>query len=110
MPIAWYCGGNTRQQYTWGTRLVSQHKHTMQQVLHAFTMCLVAEQGDNTIEPTTANFTFKHTLEQQDVTYEIDLCPSQLRGVSISASYAAQSYFFRHVGIMPYECLVHARP
>ena len=54
-------------------------------------MRLLAVQGDDTIEPTTANFTFKHTLEKQDITYEIDLCPSQLRGASTSASHAAQS-------------------
>ena len=43
-------------------------------------------QGNDEIEPTTANFTFKHTLEQQETTYEIDLCPSQLRGVSFTLS------------------------
>lgn len=41
-------------------------------------------QGDNQIEPTTANYTFKHILEVQNDMYEIDLCPSQLRGVSQS--------------------------
>jgi len=39
-------------------------------------------QGDNKIEPTTANYTFKHILEVQNNMYEIDLCPSQLKGVS----------------------------
>lgn len=39
-------------------------------------------QGDKTIEPTTANYTFKHILEVQNSVYEIDLCPSQLKGVS----------------------------
>ena len=40
-------------------------------------------QGDNTIEPTTANYTFKHILEVQNDMYEIDLCPSQLKGVGL---------------------------
>ena len=43
----------------------------------------VCSQGDNSIEPTTANYTFKHILEVQHDTYEIDLCPSQLRGVRL---------------------------
>ena len=40
-------------------------------------------QGDSKIEPTTANYTFKHILEVQNNMYEIDLCPSQLKGVRI---------------------------
>ena len=39
-------------------------------------------QGDKTAEPTTANYTFKHIMEVQNTTYEIDLGPSQLREVS----------------------------
>ena len=39
-------------------------------------------QGDKTIEPTTANYTFKHVMEEQNTTYEIDLGPSQLREVN----------------------------
>ena len=38
-------------------------------------------QGDKTIEPTTANYTFKHIMEEQNTTYEIDLGPTQLREV-----------------------------
>ena len=40
-------------------------------------------QGDNSIEPTTANYTFKHVLENQHDVYEIDLCPSQLKAVCL---------------------------
>ena len=40
-------------------------------------------QGDNSIEPTTANYTFKHVLENQHDVYEIDLCPSQLKAVRL---------------------------
>lgn len=39
-------------------------------------------QGDKTAEPTTANYTFKHIMEAQNTTYEIDLGPSQLREVN----------------------------
>lgn len=42
-------------------------------------------QGDKTTEPTTANYTFKHILEVQNTMYEIDLCPSQLKGVRLLA-------------------------
>ena len=38
-------------------------------------------QGDNAIEPTTANYTYKHILEVQDTVYEIGLGPSQLKEV-----------------------------
>ncbi|KAL3154641.1 hypothetical protein ABBQ32_014088 [Trebouxia sp. C0010 RCD-2024] len=41
---------------------------------------LLLLKGDKTIEPTTANYTFKHILEVQNSVYEIDLCPSQLKG------------------------------
>lgn len=40
---------------------------------------LLLLKGDNSIEPTTANYTFKHVLENQHDVYEIDLCPSQLK-------------------------------
>jgi hypothetical protein len=38
-------------------------------------------QGDNAIEPTTANYTYKHILEVQNTVYEIGLGPSQLKEV-----------------------------
>ncbi len=46
--------------------------------LHA---CSSSLQGDNAIEPTTANYTYKHILEVQNTVYEIGLGPSQLKEV-----------------------------
>ncbi|DBB04188.1 hypothetical protein WJX77_010421 [Trebouxia sp. C0004] len=40
---------------------------------------LLLLKGDNTIEPTTANYTYKHILEVQNTVYEIGLGPSQLK-------------------------------
>lgn len=38
-------------------------------------------QGDLHSQPDTANYTFKQVMHQQNTTYEIDLCPSQLKQV-----------------------------
>lgn len=38
-------------------------------------------QGDEHAHPTTGNYTFKVALEEQNQTYSIDLCPSQLKQV-----------------------------
>ncbi len=53
-------------------------------------------QGDLHSEPHTANYTFKQVMQLQNTTYEIDLCPSQLKQVSPSSSYP----FFLHFGFL----------
>ena len=42
-------------------------------------------QGDLTSQPDAANYTFKQIMQNQNTTYEIDLCPSQLKQVLCSA-------------------------
>ena len=49
-------------------------------------------QGDLHSEPHTANYTFKQVMQLQNTTYEIDLCPSQLKQVSPSSSYPFYFY------------------
>ena len=46
------------------------------QSLRAFHM-----QGDLRSQPETGNYTFKQVMQAQNTTYEIDLCPSQLKQV-----------------------------
>ena len=38
-------------------------------------------QGDVRSQPETGNYTFKQVMQAQNTTYEIDLCPSQLKQV-----------------------------
>ena len=38
-------------------------------------------QGDLQSQPDTGNYTFKQVMQAQNTTYEIDLCPSQLKQV-----------------------------
>ena len=38
-------------------------------------------QGDLRSQPETGNYTFKQVMQAQNTTYEIDLCPSQLKQV-----------------------------
>ena len=42
-------------------------------------------QGDHTAHPTAGNYTFKVALEEQNITYNLDLCPSQLKQVRPAA-------------------------
>ena len=39
------------------------------------------QQGDLASQPHTGNYTFKQVMQSQNTTYEIDLCPSQLKQV-----------------------------
>ena len=41
----------------------------------------VQSQGDLQSQPDTGNYTFKQVMQAQNTTYEIDLCPSQLKQV-----------------------------
>ena len=45
---------------------------------------LVGMQGDHTAHPTAGNYTFKVALEEQNTTYNLDLCPSQLKQVRLA--------------------------
>ncbi len=45
-------------------------------------------QGDLRSQPETGNYTFKQVMQAQNTTYEIDLCPSQLKQVP-SATYSS---------------------
>ena len=41
-------------------------------------------QGDLHSQPETGNYTFKQVMQAQNTTYEIDLCPSQLKKVPLA--------------------------
>jgi hypothetical protein len=43
-------------------------------------------QGDLRSQPETGNYTFKQVMHAQNTTYEIDLCPSQLKQVPLASS------------------------
>jgi hypothetical protein len=42
-------------------------------------------QGDLHSQPETGNYTFKQVMQAQNTTYEIDLCPSQLKQVLLAS-------------------------
>lgn len=58
-------------------------------------------QGDLQSEPHTANYTFKQVMQLQNTTYEIDLCPSQLKQARIP---------FYHPSCVASHPLVYGRP
>ena len=46
--------------------------------------CVTVHQGDLASQPHTGNYTFKQVMQTQNTTYEIDLCPSQLKQVMLN--------------------------
>ena len=59
------------------TRLVLQVSYHADALLHGL-------QGDLHSQPGTGNYTFKQVMQAQNTTYEIDLCPSQLKQVPVA--------------------------